>query len=217
VQAIRERRPTDVAGLVASSPGLVSTCHEGSFGSTPLIHAVLTGDQSIVDLLLEAGADIDQRSDWWAGSFGVLDHASGEMAAHLLERGATLTPHAAARLGMLDELRAMIEGDPACVHQGGGDGQLPLHFAQTVEIADLLLEAGAAIDARDVDHESTAAQWQATRQPAVASHRVDRGAEPDVFLGWREGTVPRLQPRARPREVGRDPRLPRLAGAQPGT
>ena len=61
--------------------------HAGSFGGTGLIQAVLTDEGVMVDLLLDAGADIAQRSDWWAGSFGVLDHAGDEMAAHLLERG----------------------------------------------------------------------------------------------------------------------------------
>jgi len=203
VQAIRERRPADVADLIARSPALVSACHEGSFGSTPLIHAVLVGDRGILDVLLEAGADIDQRSDWWAGSFGVLDHATDEMSTYLLERGATLTPHAAARLGMIDELRAILEQDPSCVHRPGGDGQLPLHFARTPEIADLLIEAGAAIDARDVDHESTAAHWQATRRPAVASHLVDRGAEPDPFLAAATGRIDLLE-----RLAAADPGLP---------
>jgi len=203
VQAIRELRPADVADLIARSPALVSACHEGSFGSTPLIHGVLMGDRGIVDMLLGAGADVDQRSDWWAGSFGVLDHASDEMAEYLLGRGATLTPHAAARLGMLDELRSMIERDPDRVRERGGDGQLPLHFARTPEIADLLLEAGADIDARDVDHESTAAHWQATRRPTVASHLVDRGAEPDPFLAAATGRLDLLE-----RLAATDPDVP---------
>jgi ankyrin repeat protein len=104
---------------------------------------------------------------------------------------------------MTDELRAMIERDPDCVHQRGGDGQLPLHFARTPEIADLLLGAGAAIDAHDVDHESTAAHWQATRRPTVASHLVDRGAEPDPFLAAATGRVDLLE-----RLAAMDPELP---------
>jgi ankyrin repeat protein len=132
--------------------------------------------------VLDAGADIDQRSDWWAGSFGVLDSAADDLAAYLIERGATLTPHAAARLGLIDALHEMIEADPSCVHELGGDGQRPLHFARTVEIADLLLDAGAVLDARDVDHESTAAQWLATARPEVAAHLLARGCEADPFL-----------------------------------
>jgi ankyrin repeat protein len=162
--------------------------------TTALIQAVNGGDRAIVDLLLDAGADIDQRSDWWAGSFGVLDDGSDDMAAYLLERGATLTPHAAARLGMIDALREMIVAGPDSVHQRGGDGQFPLHFSRTAEIADLLLERGARIDARDVDHESTAAQWLALSRPFVASHLMDRGCATDPFLAAATGRVDMLDP-----------------------
>ena len=83
-------------------PQLANARHSDSFGATALIHAVNREDRAMIDLLLDHGADIDQRSDWWAGSFGVLDGASDELSAHLLKRGATLTAHAAARLGMID-------------------------------------------------------------------------------------------------------------------
>jgi len=109
VTAIQRGKPGPVREMLDRSPELVSMYHAGSFGGTGLIQAVLTDEGVMVDLLLDAGADIDQRSDWWAGSFGVLDHAGDQMAAHLLERGATLTPHAAARLGMAEELRALID------------------------------------------------------------------------------------------------------------
>ena len=47
----------------------------------------------MIDALLRAGADIDARSDWWAGSFGVLDYASG-LENFLIERGARVDAHA---------------------------------------------------------------------------------------------------------------------------
>ena len=190
--AVRDGDEERVRALLDGDPSLVSSTDPDAFGSTPLIHATLRDDRAMVDLLLDAGADVDQRSDWWAGSFGVLDHGSDEMAAYLLERGATLAPHAAARLGMIDELREMLDADPEVVHARGGDGQTPLHFARTIEIADLLLERGADIDARDVDHESTPAQWMGHR-PEVAAHLVARGADCDPFLAARIGDVARLE------------------------
>jgi hypothetical protein len=51
-----------------------------------------------------------------------------------------------------------------------------------VEIANYLVERGAAIDARDVDHESTAAQHLVRDQPDVARYLVDRGAWFDIFI-----------------------------------
>lgn len=79
----------------------------------------------MLDVLLDAGADINARSRWWAGGFGLLDCASPDLAAHVIERGAAVTVHAAARLGMLERLRDLIEADPAQVHARGGDGQTP--------------------------------------------------------------------------------------------
>ena len=72
------------------------------------------------------------------------------------------------RLEMIDEVRRMLDADPSLIHARGGDGQLPLHFAQTVEMADFLLDRGADVDARDVDHESTAAQWMVRDHQPVA-------------------------------------------------
>lgn len=185
IRAIRDGRYDDVRSLAAAEPSLVRANDPDCFGAPSIIRAAETDDPAIVDLLLELGADIDQRSDWWAGSFGALDSAGDAMAAHLLARGATLTPHAAARLGMIDDLRRMLAADPSIVHARGGDGQTPLHFARTPEIADVLLAAGAGIDALDIDHASTPAQWLGESRPETAAHLVSRGAAPDPFLAVR--------------------------------
>ena len=89
----------------------------------------------MIDALLQAGADINARTRWWAGSFGVLDSANGDLANYLITRGATLDIHAAARLGMIDRVRELLALNPQLVHARGGDGQFPLHFAATPEIA----------------------------------------------------------------------------------
>jgi hypothetical protein len=77
------------------------------------------------------------------------------------------------------------------VHAKGGDGQTPLHFASTVQVAEFLLEHGADIDARDVDHESTAAQYmlrvdQRRHYPKdrqdVARYLVSRGCRTDILM-----------------------------------
>ena len=79
----------------------------------------------MIDVLLAAGADVNARSQWWAGGFGLLHTADPELAAYAIERGAVVDVHAAARLGRLDRLRELIEGDPRRVHARGGDGQTP--------------------------------------------------------------------------------------------
>ena len=151
----------------------------GPFNS-PAIMNVRSRD--MLDVLLDAGADINARSQWWAGGFGLLDCAGPEVAAYAIERGAIVTAHAAARLGMLDKLAALIDADPALVDARGGDGQTPLHFASTVEIAEYLLDHGASIDIRDIDHESTPAQYVVGKRQEVARFLVRRGCNTDILM-----------------------------------
>lgn len=179
--AIRAGDRERVSALLEDSHSLIHAHDPDSFGAPAITPAVNRGDKPMIDLLLEHGADIDARSDWWAGSFGALDYADEETAMYLLKRGATLTPHAAARLGMVEELRRMIAADPSVVNQRGGDGQMPLHFAKNVEIVDLLLDYGADIEARDIDHEGTPAQHH-VMHPEILRRLVDRGAATDVFM-----------------------------------
>jgi ankyrin repeat protein len=151
----------------------------GPFDSPVVTHA---RSREMLDALLEAGADINAKSHWWAGGFGLLHNARPELAAYAIQRGALVDAHAAARLGLFDKLRQLITADPSLVNAPGGDGQTPLHFAGTVEIAEFLLNHGANIDARDVDHESTPAQYMIRDRQPVARHLVRRGCQTDILM-----------------------------------
>jgi ankyrin repeat protein len=143
----------------------------------------------LLNVLLAYGADLNLKSAWWAGGFGILEHGcTPEEAAPLIARGALVDVFAAAHLGMFDRLRELVERDPSLVHARGGDGKTPLHCARTVEIAKYLLDHGAAIDARDVDHESTPVQYLVRDAPDVARLLIDRGARFDIFaaIGLRD-------------------------------
>src|SRR5262249_39083013 len=89
---------------------------------------------------------------------------------------------AAARLGLIDKLRDLISGNPELVRSRGGDGQTPLHFASTLPIAEFLLEKGADIDARDIDHESTPAQWMIRDRQEIVRLLVERGCHTDILM-----------------------------------
>ncbi len=164
---------------------------DNGFGQHALFAAVQRSDRATIDVLLSAGADIRKRTQWWAGGFGVLDDCDPGLVEFLVERGAVVDAHSAARLGMMPKLRELVEADPGVVHARGGDGQTPLHFAPTVEVAEFLLENGAAIDARDIDHESTPAQYmlrveQKRHYPRdrqdVARYLVSRGCSTDILM-----------------------------------
>lgn len=100
-----------------------------------------------------------------------------------------LTPNVAARLGWIDELRQLLAADPALVHARGGDGQQPLHEAATVAIADVLLDHGADVNARCIDHKSTAAQYALAERPEICRRLLERGASADIFMPARLGDV----------------------------
>ena len=170
-----ERHPELETRLNDSIPG-------GHFGATALLAAVSAGDRAMIELLLAHGADINARSHWWAGGFGVLDRDPGELTDWLISRGATADAYAAARLGDAGRLRAILSGNPAAARMRGGDGQTPLHVAATVEIAAMLVEAGADVNALDVDHESTPAQYLVRERPEVARYLISRGSATDILL-----------------------------------
>jgi ankyrin repeat protein len=146
-------------------------------------------NREMLDVLLKAGADINAKSQWWAGGFGLLHGAEPDLATYAIERGAVVDVHAAARLGLTEKLHDLISLDPPLVHALGGDGQTPLHFASTVEIAEYLLDHGANIDARDVDHESTPAQYMVRDRQEVARCLVRRGCRTDILMATALGNI----------------------------
>ena len=180
-KAFREDDAVGVHRLLKRHPQLRAKINEpiAEFDA-PVITQVRS--RAMLDVLLTAGADINAKSRCWAGGFGLLDCASPELAAYAIKRGAELTVHAAARLGMLERLKQLITTNPELVHAKGGDGQTPLHFASTIEIAEYLLDQGADIDARDVDHDSTAAQYMVRSRPEIARYLIRRGCKTDILM-----------------------------------
>lgn len=200
--AVRASDASRVARVLKRNQQLKSRINDPlpnyGFGGTALFAAVQRSDQKTVEVLLDAGADINGRTHWWAGGFGVLDDCSPEFASFLIERGAFVDAHAAARLGMFERLKELITADPELVHARGGDGQTPLHFASTIEIAEYLVEHGAEIDARDIDHESTPAQYmtrvtQKRHYPRdrqeIARFLVARGCRTDILMAAALGDI----------------------------
>jgi hypothetical protein len=153
----------------------------GPFGSRPA--SMARKNLPLLDVLLEYGADLTLKSDWSAGPFGLLEHdITPEEAAPLIARGATVDIVAAAHLGVFDRVRELVDRDPSAVTARGGDGKTALHCAATLGIAEYLLDHGAIMDARDVDHGSTAAQYLIRDAPDVVRMLVDRGAWFDIFI-----------------------------------
>jgi hypothetical protein len=181
IEAVHGRDAARLRSLLTASPALRAHIDRPlfSFGAQAIV--VAKNDRPVVETLLEFGANINAKTDWWAGGFGVLDDTDPRQAEWLIERGAIVDVHAAAGLAMADTLREWIANDPSLVHAPGGDGKRPLHWASTPEVIDILLAHGAEIDARCIDHRSTAAQYR-VRDTDLCRYLISRGAEVDIFM-----------------------------------
>lgn len=201
--AVRDSDAAGVAEVLRTHPELTATLNQPmagyGAGMQAILAAVQRSDRATVDVLLHAGADINARSHMWSGGMGVLDECGPEMAPFLMDRGAVVDAHSAARLGMLDELRELTAAGPAATRARGAYGQTPLHFASTVEIAELLLDRGAEIDAIDLRHESTPAQHmlrvvQARHFPRdrqdITRILIARGCRTDLLMATAVGDLP---------------------------
>lgn len=191
IEAVNKGDANRVKSLLTNNKDLHEYINEPwfSFDAPAIVFAASIVNQPLVDVLLDAGADIDAKSSWWAGGTSALQHATGsmlaynkELAEYLIERGATIDAHAAAGLDMVDTLAELIHSNPDIVNAPGCDGMSPLHFAATPRIAELLLENGADINLRDRDHNGTAAQWTMRRRPKVCRYLLENGADGDVVL-----------------------------------
>lgn len=210
-RAVQHGNTARVQELLEAIPALAKRINDPVIGfDSPAVVIAAGCSQELVDVLLEYGADINAKSAWWAGAFGALHGANPEMAHYLIERGAKVDVHAAAEHGMMGVLRQLIEADPTLVHAKGPDGQRPLHFARSKEVIDFLLEQGADINARDVDHCGTAAQWMVDDRSQLCRYLLQRGAEPDIFMACALGdsdlvkTLLNADPDAVNRRVGQE-------------
>lgn len=179
----RKLEDDDVEGVAAmigaNRPNLAAIVKEEGCAATGCFAFVRS--TAMADLLLREVADAAQVSAWWATGFGL--HAiPTAVAEHLVERGAVLTAHAAAALGLTARLGALLDTQPALIEAKGGDGCRPLHFSRDVATARLLVERGVELDPRDEDHDSTPAQWRIGDAPEVTRFLLERGARADIFL-----------------------------------
>lgn len=190
--AVRLNDALRVRDVLARFPSLVQHLDDalpnGDFGATPLIAAASRRNREMIDVLLDAGANINQRTHWWAGGFGVFGNEP-DLNEHLVSRGAIADAHDASRLGWVDRLKELVAADPSVVNARFGDGQTPLHVASSIEIAALLLDNGADIDALDIDHESTPAQYLVRDRQDVVRFLIARGCKTDLLMASAIGDV----------------------------
>ena len=104
-----------VRQLLQSHSHLVAMINEPMFSfNSPAAHVART-NLALLDLLLAYGADLNIRTSWDKGGFGVLEQVNPDEAAPLIARGARIDIWAAANLGMMAEVVTLIAGDPSLV------------------------------------------------------------------------------------------------------
>jgi ankyrin repeat protein len=191
--AVREGDAQRARELLEQNPDVRARINEPRFDfDSPAIHQARK-NLPLVDVLLEHGADINARSTWWAGGFGILEsNLTPQEATPLIHRGARITPWAAAGLGLIDEVKSIVRADPSSVNKRGGDGKTMLHCAASPAIAELLLDNGADLGARDVDHGSTPLQYLIADE-GMARFLIARGADVDIFAAARLGDAGLIQ------------------------
>lgn len=154
---------------------------------TALHLAVENGRTDVAQMLLKLGADPNHPSDMYDGWTPLLIAAgrqSRPLVELLLSHGAHVDAWEAAALGDAPRLDAIISAQPDVVSRHRANDAPPLHFAATVEVAQLLIDRGAPLDAVD-KYGSTAARSAAygrrARRP-VARFLVEVTNERDPWM-----------------------------------
>jgi ankyrin repeat protein len=160
--------------------------------AAPLHFAAAHGDLETIRLLVEAGADVDGNGDdhgvgvlGWATCFREVRQ---EVAAYLLEHGATLNLWTAIAIDRADELRAMVAADRSLLAARMTRNQhrrTPLHhaaFKDRPRMLRLLLELGADPKARDATGATalTTASEQGA-DPSLIAALLAAGIMPDLL------------------------------------
>ncbi len=148
------------------------------------------GHLEIVRFLVELGAEVYSNPlatyppvviAEWNKHPSVVDYFLNEIpdkAGGTNQLGVTI--NLAARSGWTDLVREHIERDPLAVHQRGWIGDTPLHWPAHngyVEIVEILLDAGADIEADEINcYGGKPLQWASEHEPATARLLLEKGA-----------------------------------------
>lgn len=166
-----------VQHLLAQNPALAN--EKGPEDKTPLSWASTV---EVARLFIDAGADME-------GVLGdVADKGYDEVARFLIEKGATVDIVLAVRMGDAERVQAFLREDPSLVNAPRGNQKL-LHLAKNIEVAALLLEAGADLHERDSGHHMLPVEWAIWHSHEVARFLISRGAPTTIHVACQFGDV----------------------------
>jgi ankyrin repeat protein len=182
-----------IRSLLDGDPGLVHARQAGpdSDNWTALQFAAARGQLAVCKLLVERGAEVYTNpmntyppviQAAWGGHQDVVDYFLHEIPEKADgTNGIGVTINLAARQGWLDIVRKHIAADPLSVHQRGWIGDTPLHWPAHngfVEIVEALLDAGAVIDADEINcYGGKPLHWASEHAPRTVELLLRRGAD----------------------------------------
>jgi len=143
--------------------------------------AVASGQLEIVKLFIDREAHLRMpKTDISPLALAAIE-SRPDVARLLVDAGFSIDIFAAAALGRTDRAAELIREDAALARSRTFDGKTPLHFCRSIDVAKLLLAAGAELDAID-DSGQSPLQWiMATgRYKALSNYLVTVGAKADA-------------------------------------
>jgi ankyrin repeat protein len=171
-----------VRSAVADQPRLLAATVErdGQDGWTPLHVAVAEGRADLVDVLLEAGADLEARTEHDRTPLHVALERAPQLVDLLLARGAEPDGAAAAYLGDTARLAARLDSGESAVRDDAVTSLLEFAaLGGSVEAVQLLLDRGADPDDGSLLDAARAGHPDVLALLLAAGARVDR-RDPDT-------------------------------------
>ena len=182
-----------ICKILGEEPGLVHVRRTDSQMNqiTPLQLAASKGHLDVCRLLVERGAEVYTNP---MSTYPPVIHAAWHKHDHVVNffleeipelasgtNGLGIAINLAAREGWIKIVAKHIERDPLAVHQRGWIGDSPLHWPSHnnhAEIVIMLLDAGAAVDADEVNWiGGKPLHWASEHAPDSVRVLLSRGAD----------------------------------------
>jgi RNA polymerase sigma factor (sigma-70 family) len=163
-------------------------------GANALAIAAVCGGTEMVALLLARGAEPDDATAAGVSAIALAAiEGNDDVVRLLIDAGCTIDIFAAAALGDAAMVERFVSTDRALSRTTLSSRRTPLHFARSISVAQVLLEAGAELDPVDV-YGMTPLQWIGCtgRYKDVCRYLMAQGAQheaSDVFWACAYGDV----------------------------